>query len=297
MIGSGYSLNAKAKTKGTSRFPLWEELTNILAAELYPANAKARQNAVASAGSSSGALRLAEEFESAFGRNKLNQLLEDAIPNNLHEPADVHTQLLELPWVDVYTTNYDTLLERAASKIFQRNYMVVAQTQELPGSRRPRIIKLHGCFERRQKYVITEEDFRRYANESAAFVNEFRVSLIENVFCLFGFSGDDPNFLQWTGWVRDQLGKDAPYLYWFHFKNDLQTFQTRLLEDRRIIPIGMKELFPEFENDYSSAFLALFDQLHDESDEDGPTWNRRPLIDYKESKLSKRFRTNERTNQ
>ena len=141
MIGAGFSFNAKPKTKGAKPFPSWRQLTSAIAERLYPKNEGARNDAVQSAGSSSGALRLAEEFESAFGRTELNRLLEELIPDKLHEPSEVHTSLLELPWVDVYTTNYDTLLDRASTRIFQRSYMVIGQTQELPGSRRPRIIK------------------------------------------------------------------------------------------------------------------------------------------------------------
>lgn len=34
-------------------------------------------------------------------------------------------------------------------------------------------------------------------------------SMMETVFLLVGFSGDDPNFLHWSGWVRDNLGGAA----------------------------------------------------------------------------------------
>ncbi len=33
---------------------------------------------------------------------------------------------------------------------------------------------------------------------------------MENALCLFGFSGNDPNFLHWIGWVRDNLGNSTP---------------------------------------------------------------------------------------
>ena len=36
---------------------------------------------------------------------------------------------------------------------------------------------------------------------------------MENTFVLIGFSGDDPNFLQWSGWVRDNLGPSTPPIY------------------------------------------------------------------------------------
>ena len=61
---------------------------------------------------------------------------------------------------------------------------------------------------------------------------------METVFCLIGFSGDDPNFLQWSGWVRDNLGEAAPKIYlagWL----DLSHHRRRMLEDRNVVPIDL----------------------------------------------------------
>ena len=38
------------------------------------------------------------------------------------------------------------------------------------------------------------------------FVNTVQQSLVENILVLIGFSGTDPNFLNWIGWIRDNLG-------------------------------------------------------------------------------------------
>lgn len=35
-----------------------------------------------------------------------------------------------------------------------------------------------------------------------------RTSLLTGVFCLVGFSGDDPNFLGWLEWMKDVLDRD-----------------------------------------------------------------------------------------
>lgn len=61
---------------------------------------------------------------------------------------------------------------------------------------------------------------------------------MESAFCLIGFSGDDPNFLHWSGWVRDNLGKAAPKIYlagWL----DLSSHRRRMLEDRNVVPIDL----------------------------------------------------------
>ena len=47
----------------------------------------------------------------------------------------------------------------------------------------------------------------------APFVNTVQQAMMENLVLLIGFSGDDPNFLHWSGWVRDNLGASAPKIY------------------------------------------------------------------------------------
>jgi len=150
--------------------------------------------------------------------------------------------LLELPWSDIFTTNYDTLLERAARGLLNRKYNVVRTAEEVPGSARPRIIKLHGSFPSNRPFILTEEHFRTYPSSFAPFVNLVQQAMMENVFCLIGFSGDDPNFLQWSGWVRDHLGSSAPVIYLCGLL-DLNSAKRKMLHDRNVIPIDLTPLF------------------------------------------------------
>ena len=274
MIGAGYSRNAVPINGGTNTFPDWQTMVGEIAARLYKRDSDDFRDAVQAAGTTSGALRLAEEFEAAFNRSDLNRLVEGLTPDELHVPGEPHTKLLELPWNDVFTTNYDTLLETSARDIFFRPYTLVTKVDDLPSSSRPRIIKLHGSMPDVRPYIITEEDFRTYRTKYAPFVNEFRVSAMENVLCLFGFSGDDPNFLTWTGWVRDQLGEHAPPIYWFHLKKTIKSFQRRLLEQRSVIPISLPELLGD--EPPAVLFLQLFSRFEDRFSYESPKWSLHP---------------------
>lgn len=68
--------------------------------------------------------------------------------------------------------------------------------------------------------------------------------MMENIFCLFGFSGDDPNFLQWSGWVRDALGEHAPVIYLIGVL-ELSDSRRKFLEGRNVIPLDLGQAFPE----------------------------------------------------
>ena len=135
------------------------------------------------------------------------------VPDLDYRPGGMHKRLLRLPWADVFSTNWDSLLERTCPDVFERSYEIVRTISDIPFAISPRIVKLHGSFPSHQPYIFTEEEYRTYPTKFAPFVNLVQQSMMETTFCLIGFSGDDPNFLHWSGWVRDNLGSNAPRIY------------------------------------------------------------------------------------
>ncbi|MCC6750890.1 MAG: SIR2 family protein [Deltaproteobacteria bacterium] len=235
LVGAGFSCNAAPARSGVRSFPRWLELTQAMAQQMGR--------------NISGLLdplRIGSEYEAFFGRQALDELIQRSIPDKDYEPGELHKLLLALPWADVFTTNYDTLLERCAEHLAWRRYDLVLTPADIATTIQPRIVKLHGSFPSHRPYVTTEEDFRRYPVECAPFVNLVQESLIENVLCLIGFSGDDPNFLRWSGWVRDNMGRAAPAIYLCGVLG-LTVAQERLLVSRNVVPIDLAPLFPQDE--------------------------------------------------
>jgi hypothetical protein len=185
-------------------------------------------------------LRLAEEYRTFFGQAALNELIRAMITDDAWFPSQTHHALLALPWSDILTTNYDTLLERAARKS-ERGYQPVTMEGDLAHARSPRIVKLHGSIGATQSFVIAEEDYRIYPDRHAAFVNLARQIFIENELVLLGFSGDDPNFAAWAGWVRDRFSGNARRIYLVGALN-LGPAKRKFLEARNIAPIDLHEL-------------------------------------------------------
>jgi hypothetical protein len=245
MVGAGFSRNAIPIVPGAPLFPLWDELVAPLFDALHPAerDSAERGQAIKAAAANGGILRLAYEYETMYGRAALDSLIEAVVPDEAYSPGEVHRVLMGLPWADVFTTNYDTLLERARSLIHDRKYDVVVDPGNLPGAQQPRIVKLHGTLGMSRHFVITEEDYRTYPARFATFVNTVQQSLMENVLVLVGFSGDDPNFLRWIGWVRDNLGRACPPIYLCGLL-ELTASKRRLLESLNVVPIDVSSLFP-----------------------------------------------------
>ena len=255
MIGSGFSRNADRASSTIPYPPDWNALARKFVDRLYPNYAEDEKNSVLS---KKGALQLAQEFEAAFQRSALNRYVKELICDENLIPNALFSRLLELPWNEVFTTNYDTLLERAAKTVLTQKYDVVYSCKDLAFSDSPRIIKLHGSFPTdATPLILTEEDYRTYPVKYSPFVNTVQQTLMENVLCLIGFSGSDPNFLKWIGWVRDNLGESMPSIYLIGFM-DLTNAERRVLESKRIIPVDLSELISGDEDGYFKAFDTAF---------------------------------------
>ncbi|WP_162796219.1 SIR2 family protein [Pedobacter namyangjuensis] len=111
-------------------------------------------------------------------------------------------------------------------KIFELNgcYRIVTSAQGLSTKKQKNIVKLHGSLrsleqreshlfgfdnDSRKHYIISKEHYDSYPELHEAFTQVMRISLLQESFCLIGFSGVDPNFLGWINWVRDILSKSA----------------------------------------------------------------------------------------
>ncbi len=234
MVGAGFSRGAATTGEIGKKLPLWGDLSAALAKDL-------------AVDVYTDPLRLAEEYKAHFGEQALSDLIKMEVKDEIFNPGEIHRTLLEFPWADVLTTNWDTLLERAALKIHQPVYDVVCKQSDLVSANAPRIVKLHGTINLSTKLVFTQEDYRKYPIKYAAFVNLTRQVFIENELCLLGFSGDDPNFLRWTGWVRDNLMTSARRIYLVGALN-LSVSKRKYLESINVAPIDLHDLVSDYDD-------------------------------------------------
>jgi len=260
LVGAGFSKNADTNNPKCT-FPDWNELGHIFYKFLKYKEPSEDEHCL-------DVLHLAEEIEIKNDRPCLNDLLKKSIPDTSFQPGSLHHQLLELPWNNVFTTNYDTLLERTNKKIRKiYEYSIVKTKDDFYSAKHNKIIKLHGSLPN-GLFIITEEDYRKYPKDYAPFVNAIQQILLEDTVCLIGFSGEDPNFLEWNGWLHDKLGKNSHRIYLVGLLN-LTEVQKKLFEKRNIIPVDIG-LCIERKDDYKQALSLFFDHLSSFEKEETP---------------------------
>ena len=234
MVGAGFSRSAATTQDINKKMPIWANLAKKIAQELGEEE-------------HTDALRLAQIYQDYFGKQTLYDLLKNEIDDEIWQPAELYQQLLTLPWTEVLTTNWDTLLERAAREIHEPIYNIVSKQEDLACCHSPRIVKLHGTINLSNDLIFTQEDYRHYPQKYGIFVNFVRQVFVENELCLIGFSGDDPNFLQWIGWVRDNLQSNARRIYLVGALN-LSSAKRKYLESLNVAPIDLSELVADIDD-------------------------------------------------
>lgn len=253
LIGAGFSKNAKIPEAAEMKD--WNALGIEFYKRLYgepKLDSLKFQNPI----------NLATQVEASFGRHELDNMIQQSLPDDVIVPSQLHVDLLNLGWHDLFTTNYDTLLERAGLDA-DRAYTIVYNKDTLLYSVSPRIVKLHGSFPNIRPYIITEEDYRTYPQRYPEFVNTVRQALIENLFCLIGFSGDDPNFKSWLGWLRDVMGQQISPVYFITFDKNLHDSRRNLLSKQKIEVLNLYDL--KLEIGIQEAFEFFFSYLKVES--------------------------------
>lgn len=234
MVGCGFSLNAE--NDGTGQMREWNALNLDLFRSLYSREPEAGEL------DNLNPVRLAAQVESVHGEHELDEIIMNALPDKSVYPGALHKKLMKLHWRDVFTTNYDTLLERSCDESGSA-YTLVTTKETLQYSKSPRIIKLHGSFPNVRPFIMSEEQFRTYPQKYPEFVNTVRQSLIENLFCLIGFSGNDPNFLSWLGWIRDVMGEQMTNAILVDYKSKgMHVSERQLFSSRKIDILNLADI-------------------------------------------------------
>lgn len=73
-----------------------------------------------------------------------------------------------------------------------------------------------------------------------------KIALLQESFCLIGFSGEDPNFIRWIEWVRDVLNKDKKKVYLIDTSNkEISREKELFFTNYGIVHVSLKKVYEE----------------------------------------------------
>jgi SIR2-like domain len=153
-------------------------------------------------------LWLAELYRQRYGEDALHTLLRQAVPDDRLQPGPLHEALTVIRWRAILTTNYDTLLKRSFEPV-RRVRVCVDDVDLVRSAARDAVelVHLHGVVDRPTTIVLALEDYRRYPEKHPGLLAKVRQLFLQHPVLFVGFGVTDPNFLQWSGWLADVVGK------------------------------------------------------------------------------------------
>jgi hypothetical protein len=191
-IGAGVSVGAG--------YPSWRELLREIGEELGVDSGDV-QDLAALAQWSVG---------KAAGRGRVNQVLREQIAPVRPIPTALAT-MARLPVRELWTTNYDRLIERAFEAI-GRPIDAVSAEADLGVRRRPgatRLYKMHGTIDRLDDIVLSTDDYEMYRRKRGGFLPLLQAHLTSSSMLFLGLSFTDPNLRHVLSVIRDRF-RDSP---------------------------------------------------------------------------------------
>jgi len=187
VVGAGLSV--------PSALPTWDQLSRTMLDELEWESEADHEGPF-----------IAELYEQQYGREKLVDLLARELSGAT--PSVAHELLAQLPVAEVYTTNYDSLIE-AALREASRDPLVVCDEDDFLGLSdaslsTPAVLKLMGGIERPESIVVTEADFARYTSTHPNLMEHVIHELKLRDTLFLGVSFKDP----WLRYMRDKSRAD-----------------------------------------------------------------------------------------
>ncbi len=190
-IGAGVSIN--------SGLPSWNELITEIKKKINISN------------KNEDYLKIAQYYYNSRGEKEYYDFLREKLEVDA-KPNKIHDLLLELNPSHIITTNYDDLIEKAASKkgMF---FDVVSKDNDLPYTPSNKmIIKMHGDFKNRN-IVFKEDDYLSYSNNFKLIENYIKSLFATKTIIFVGYSLSDVNVKLIFQWIKDILGNDLPRPY------------------------------------------------------------------------------------
>lgn len=203
-----------------SRFPSWPLLARRTTTELMAdVTDHWEQRAYEAFADQHDPVDVAQLYRDMVGRDRYFEFLDSQFEtreDDVQLLTASHRELVALPVPELFTTNYDGLIELAYA-YWNEDLAVSASPKrflELEASRPPRhLIKLHGTWDDHASIVLTRDDYARSRLERTEMFRHLGQQARFAAFLFVGFSLTDPNFNIIRDEARMVMGDALPTSY------------------------------------------------------------------------------------
>jgi HEAT repeat protein/predicted XRE-type DNA-binding protein len=200
-VGAGLSHLAPFNAPRTAPLPLWQGLAQEIG-ELFVEDGLNVQDYT----------NVTNFFDAASATDpaKLEIGLRDVLNESYVTPSRNHELIAKLPWSQVWTTNYDKLLERAMGRVCVNGETEFTQIRELVRLKREYVLHLHGTLDRIDSLTLGRDSYREWSRTHPQVQNFMQAQMLANTVLFIGYGMGDPNIDEIQTWLR--LVKNDPVL-------------------------------------------------------------------------------------
>lgn len=214
-------------------------------------------------------MKIPQYYYNARGKKEYVELMREIFKYGEElDVQEVHRNIIRLNAHTIITTNYDCLIEKAASKEFEF-MQVISQDNELPYKCDGKLLlKMHGDFQH-DNFVLKEDDYQQYSKNFKLMDAYIKSLLATNVVLFIGYSFSDPDVKQIFSWVKEILGEDLQRAYMLNVTNEFEPYEFDYYKNWGINVIYASELEEEFKMSDASLYTNKFlERILEEEQED-----------------------------
>lgn len=192
-VGAGVSVGAG--------YPTWSKLLREIGEELGVGSNDIHDLAALAQWS------IQESGSASRVRNVVKDHIKKLLP--IPKPLEI---IARLPIRHIWTTNYDTLIERSFETI-HRPIDTISGTKDLALKATPgavRLYKMHGSVERLDEIVISTDDYELFKSRRGAFLPLLQAHLTSMSMLFVGLSFTDPNIKHVLSLIRESFTEAPP---------------------------------------------------------------------------------------
>lgn len=157
-------------------------------------------------------ITLAEYYVRDKLRTKINQTIAEYFDDSKGNPVEVHRIISTLPISSIWTTNYDTLLERCLNNADISNSVITDDKSysNLNRSAKVKIHKIHGDVKNASECVITRKDYEKFEEQHDIVLSELKGEMCTNSFLFLGYGFNDTDIQHILSKIRLAYEENHP---------------------------------------------------------------------------------------
>lgn len=138
-------------------------------------------------------ITLAQYYIRVKQRTKITETIKDFFADSKGEVQNVHTIIASLPLSDIWTTNYDTLIERAYENEGITTTVVTDDVsyRNIDRTAKIKIHKIHGTVKNAAECIIARQDYDLFPQTHDIVLSELKGEMCSNSFLFLGYSFSD----------------------------------------------------------------------------------------------------------